>query len=60
LEAEGTEGEVRESGRPERAGTEFMLRRRSRRADRSGVRASIVAQKPAKAGGAKGRREMET
>jgi RNA-directed DNA polymerase len=56
LETEGSEGRVRESGRPDsaRAGVHA---RRCRRAGLAGVRASVVARKSLNGDGAKGTQE---
>jgi hypothetical protein len=57
LEAEWSDGQTHETERPARDQAVFM---RDPKSLRAGVRASIVALKPGNAGGAKGRREVET
>ncbi len=58
LETEGSEGRLREAGRPRPSPGQALLV--SKPVGRAGVRAPIVAMKPGNAGGAKGCRKMET
>ena len=58
LETEGSEGRLREAGRPRPSPGQALLASKSD--GRAGVTALIVAMKPGNAGGAKGCRKMET
>jgi hypothetical protein len=58
LETEGSEGRLREAGRPRPSPGQALLA--SKPVGRAGVTAPIVAMKPGNAGGAKGCRKMET
>jgi len=60
LETEWSDDQAHEAERPARVPAGFNVPDQDTKSRRAGVRAPIVATKPGNAGGAKGRREVET